>query len=532
MLVEQGIRMHNRVPSPVNAPSRVRPRQSMISTLFARLFGGPRKLREANERLRREIAAHEATLRELETARRELEQRVARRTKELSLMTARFETALRGARVHVSSQDRELRYTWVYSPHAEGAEAQLLGRTDEEVLAAADRDSVVAVKRRVLASGVPEDCEVAFVSPQGRTLFALHVDPIFGPDRTVDGVMCAAVDISQTRLLESEQRRLTEELRAAVQHYETALRGANVTVFTQDRDLTYTSISNPMLGREVDEIIGRGDDEILPKPNLMAVALKRRVLADGEPADGEVSIGEASDRRWFDLHIEPLRDVTGTIVGLIGAAVDNTARKEGEVHLRLLMRELTHRSKNLLAVIQAMARQTARYTGSIEAFMDQFGARLQALAASHDLLVQESWHGASLDELARAQLAQYLDGAGGQVVIEGPGIVLKPEAAQSLGLAIFELLDNAARYGALSVPQGRASLRWHRRPVAQGGGVEIAWAEEGGPNVTKPERRGFGSLVIERNLARAAEAEVDLAFPPDGVRCRVVIPEEQLSSGR
>ena len=146
MLVRQGIRMHNRVPSPVNAPSRVRPRQSMISTLFARLFGGPRKLREANERLRREIAAHEATLRELETARRELEQRVARRTKELSLMTARFETALRGARVHVSSQDRELRYTWVYSPHAEGAEAQLLGRTDEEVLAAADRESsVVAV---------------------------------------------------------------------------------------------------------------------------------------------------------------------------------------------------------------------------------------------------------------------------------------------------------------------------------------------------------------------------------------------------
>jgi two-component sensor histidine kinase len=195
------------------------------------------------------------------------------------------------------------------------------------------------------------------------------------------------------------------------------------------------------------------------------------------------------------------------------------------------MRELTHRSKNLLAVIQAMARQTARHTGSVDAFMQQFGARLQAIAASHDLLVQESWHGASLQELARAQLAQYLDGAGAQVVIEGPGIVLKPEAAQSVGLAIFELLDNAARYGALSVPQGRASLKWHRRPAAEGGGVEIAWSEEGGPNVAEPDRRGFGSLVIERNLARAAEAEVELAFPPGGVRCRVVIPEDQLSGG-
>ncbi|HYS49542.1 MAG TPA: hypothetical protein VEM36_12295, partial [Xanthobacteraceae bacterium] len=90
----------------------------MISMLFTRLFGGARKLTEANERLRREVAAHEATLRELETARRELEQRVIERTKELSLITARFETALRGAKVYVFSQDTDLRYTWVYSPRA------------------------------------------------------------------------------------------------------------------------------------------------------------------------------------------------------------------------------------------------------------------------------------------------------------------------------------------------------------------------------------------------------------------------------
>src|SRR5215471_15873080 len=505
----------------------------MISSLFAKLFGGARRLREANERLRREVAAHEATLRELETARRDLEQRVADRTKELILMTARFETALRGARVHVSSQDRDLRYTWVYHPQGDGSEADVLGRTDEELLATAEREAVVALKRRVLESGKPEDREVAFVSPHGRTLFALHVDPMRGPDGTFEGVMSAAVDISQTRLLESEQRRLTEELRAVVQRYETALRGSNVTVFTQDRNLNYTSVSGPVFGRQVEEIIGRSDDEMLPEPNRKPIsALKQRVLADGQAADVEVSIGDGIARRWFDLHVESMRDVSGQVVGLIGAAVDNTAHKEGEVHLRLLMRELTHRSKNLLAVIQAMARQTARHTGSVDAFMEQFGARLQAIAASHDLLVQESWHGASLHELAQAQLAQYLDGAGSQVVIEGPGIVLKPEAAQSLGLAIFDLIDNAARYGALSVPEGKASLKWHRRPAGEGGGVEIAWSEEGGPSVAAPERRGFGTLVIERNLARAAEAEVDLAFSPSGVRCRMLIPEHQLSAAR
>ena len=102
--------------------------------------------------------------------------------------------------------------------------------------------------------------------------------------------------------------------------------------------------------------------------------------------------------------------MTGGIVGLTCAAVDITDRKESEAHLRDLMRELTHRSKNLLAVIQAMARQTARHAGTIEAFLEQFSARLQALAASHDLLVQESWHGASLTELVRSQLGHYLDG--------------------------------------------------------------------------------------------------------------------------
>jgi two-component sensor histidine kinase/PAS domain-containing protein len=506
----------------------------MISMLFARLFGNARRLREANDRLRREVAAHETTLRELAWARRDLEQRVVERTKELSLITARFETALRGAKVHLFSQDSDLRYTWVYSPRPGGAGAELLGRTDEEIFAAADSDGVGALKRRVLKTGLPEECEVDFPAPEGRSRFALHVDPTFDANGKIDGIMCAAVDVSHARLLETEQRRLSEELATVLQRYDTALRGSHVSVFTQDRELRYTSISNPMFGREVNDIVGRTDEEILPEGGGRAamIALKRQALAAGEARDGEVSIEYAGGTQWFDIHIEPLRDVTGALVGLTCAAVDMTERKEGEAHLRLLLRELTHRSKNLLAIIQAMARQTARYSGSIDTFMDQFAERLQALAASHDLLVQESWYGASLHELVRAQLGPFLDRDGAQVVVDGPGIVLKPDAAQSLGLAIHELVDNAKRYGALSVPDGHVSLTWRRRASEQGGGVEVAWSEAGGPGVPPPARRGFGRLVIERNLAGSAEAEVDLAFAPEGVRCRVIIPEAQISAGR
>ncbi len=347
------------------------------------------------------------------------------------------------------------------------------------------------------------------------------------------------LDDNRHTAMEEERRRLQQRLdaqerelsllRARFAPYETALRGSHVAVFTQDRNLRYTSISNAMYGRSVEEILGRTDEEILPSDRAAAiVALKRAALASGEPESAEFAIGDGPGVRWHDLHVEPLRNETGAIVGLTCASVDVTERKEGEAHLRLLLRELTHRSKNLLAVIQAMARQTARHAGSIDGFLGQFSARLQALAASHDLLVRESWYGASLGELVRSQLAGHVDPGGGQVAIEGPEVGLKPEAAQNLGLALHELTVNAEKYGALSVPAGRVTIAWRR----DGNAVALDWCERSGPHVAPRREAGFGSMVIERNLARALEAQVDLEFAPDGVRCHIVIPAQQILAAR
>jgi PAS domain S-box-containing protein len=318
-------------------------------------------------------------------------------------------------------------------------------------------------------------------------------------------------------------------LRARFARYETALRGSQVTVYTQDRDLRYTSISNPMLGRSIEDILGRTDAEILASDGGAAMtAMKREVLASGEAKRAEVPLEDTPGIRWHDLHIEPLRNEAGDVVGLTCASVDVTERKEGEAHLRLLLRELTHRSKNLLAIIQAMARQTARHAGSIETFLTQFSARLQALAASHDLLVRESWYGASLDELIRSQLGGYLDGSASQVSVEGPAIAIKPEAAQNLGLALHELAINAGKWGALSVPGGRVSITWSRIESADGNTVELDWRERFGPKVKLRRRKGFGSMVIERNLARALDAEVNMDFDPSGLHCHIVIPASQI----
>jgi PAS domain S-box-containing protein len=339
--------------------------------------------------------------------------------------------------------------------------------------------------------------------------------------------------------LKSEYRRLQDQisaqawelnlLRARFARYETALRGSQVTVYTQDRDLRYTSISNPMLGRSIEDILGRTDAEILPSDGSAAlIAVKREVLTSGEAKRTEVSLDDTPGIRWHDLHIEPLRNESGDIVGLTCASVDVTERKEGEAHLRLLLRELTHRSKNLLAVIQAMARQTARHTGSVETFLSQFAARLQALAASHDLLVRESWYGASLGELIRSQLGGFLDGSANQVSIDGPAIALKPEAAQNLGLALHELAVNAGKFGALSVPSGRVTITWNRLESGEGNALELDWRERLGPKVKLRRKKGFGSMVIERNLARALDAKVDMEFDPDGLHCHILIPASQI----
>jgi PAS domain S-box-containing protein len=339
--------------------------------------------------------------------------------------------------------------------------------------------------------------------------------------------------------LKAENERLREKLdgrsaeiaalKARFARYETVLRGSRITVFTQDRALHYTSISNSLCGHSENDILGRTDLDLFPGRAAEAMsALKREVLESGEQRRGEVPLQDSSADRWFDLHIEPLRDESGTVDGVACAAIDISKRKEDEAHLRLLLRELTHRSKNLLAVIQGMARQTGRHAGSIHAFLTQFSGRLQSLAAAHDLLVRESWHGASMQELARAQLSAYFGGEMQRVSMQGPAVGLKPEAAQSLGLALHELAGNATRFGALSVEQGRVALTWERAQTPRKEALVVDWREEAGPPVKARRKRGFGSMALERHLAAALEADVTLDFDPDGLRCRIVIPAKHL----
>ena len=186
-------------------------------------------------------------------------------------------------------------------------------------------------------------------------------------------------------------------------------------------------------------------------------------------------------------------------------------RDEREAHVRLIMRELSHRSKNLLAIVLAIARQTARTTSNFEEFEQRFNARIQALADAHDLLVEQQWAGAALEDLVRAQLSAF---GTERVSASGERVILRAEAVQNAALALHELATNAVKYGALSVPDGRVSIQW--TPHGDDGGIRLSWRESGGPPVTEPERKGFGRFVLERVTVNALGSG-GIQFSPSGV---------------
>jgi PAS domain S-box-containing protein len=226
----------------------------------------------------------------------------------------------------------------------------------------------------------------------------------------------------------------------------------------------------------------------------------------------------------------PIRGDDGRIVGLSAVHRDMTERKRYEEHLGFTLRELSHRTKNVLAVVQALARQILRQSNSLAGFEARFSGCVQALAYCHDLLVQHDWKGADLHELIRIQLAPFGGPDGVNVASHGPAVILKPSAMQSLGLALHELATNAAKHGALSAPSGSVAITWDHADA--GRGLRLAWEERGGPRVRRPRREGFGTVVLRRT-GPALDGETTLDFRPEGFVWTVTIGAEQMVvSGR
>jgi two-component sensor histidine kinase/PAS domain-containing protein len=225
------------------------------------------------------------------------------------------------------------------------------------------------------------------------------------------------------------------------------------------------------------------------------------------------------------------RGADGKALRLVNIVTEITERKAAEDHIQLLMREISHRSKNLLSVVQAIASQTVRTADTMEEFETRFGRRLQGLAASHDLLVHEGWRGAPLADLVHQHLAPFAGTRSSRLELAGPDVVVTTEAAQAIGLALHELATNAIKYGALAGTTGKVTVSWaFDNHGAERRRLRLRWVESGGPPVAPPFRKGFGHVVIESLVAQSVNGEVAMKFEPQGLSWSLSMPETNLVS--
>ena len=216
---------------------------------------------------------------------------------------------------------------------------------------------------------------------------------------------------------------------------------------------------------------------------------------------------------WADLTVSAIRDETGRPTKLISVVQDITRQKATEERLNFLLGEVSHRTKNMTAVLQAVVNQCSLHTETKEALRSAVLERLAGIAASQDALTSGGHQSASMRELIGLQLSAFLPVGDPRIVLDGPDVMLLPGAARSIGMALHELGTNACKYGALSSPSGRVNIAWERDAAV----FTMTWREEGGPDVRAPERSGFGRLVIEKMVAASMAGEVTLRFEPDGV---------------
>ncbi|WP_260923207.1 sensor histidine kinase [Novosphingobium sp. 9] len=214
------------------------------------------------------------------------------------------------------------------------------------------------------------------------------------------------------------------------------------------------------------------------------------------------------EQAWFTFCYSPLRLADGTVVGMLDTVVETTNTVRAQESLKLVNQELGHRLKNTLALVQAIAVQTLRDAAATKQ-MESFSKRLGALGHAHDILLRQDWSSASLLEVVSASLEPH--DPGGQIVVEGPDTAIGSRVAVALTLMLHELCTNAAKYGALSTPEGRVTLSWSIDDTH----LSLSWAERGGPLVSPPSRKGFGSRLIGMGLGRSSV--VDHRFEAGGL---------------
>jgi PAS domain S-box-containing protein len=292
-------------------------------------------------------------------------------------------------------------------------------------------------------------------------------------------------------------------------------------IFANDSFLSLT-------GYDREELLGQSFDFLMARPiDHEALAKVTAEFASNSKNEFEICFHRKDGGMfWAAVFISPILDKAGDVVQHFASFVDLSKHKHEEDRLRFLLAELNHRTQNTLATVQAIAVQTLRGAANKEV-VDAFEGRILALSKAHSLLGRKHWETVSLRDVIDQILQPFglNDRRVARFSVEGDDVRLQPKAALSLAMLFHELATNAAKHGALSNgAAGKVNIAWRAERTSQGNRMRLRWQESGGPPVTPPDRKGFGSRLIERGMARDLGGEVRLDYEPTGVACQIIMP--------
>ncbi len=284
--------------------------------------------------------------------------------------------------------------------------------------------------------------------------------------------------------------------------------------------------------RGAERLFGYSGAEAAGKPMTMIfppdrsneeVDILQRVYR-GKCVDHRETVCRHKDGSLIDvaLSLSPISDESGTIIGVSKIARDITELKRFEKRQALLVSELDHRVKNILAQVAVVATSTRQGSRSVDEFLGSLHGRIQAMAVAHSLLSESGWKSVGIDTLVRSLLAPYATGT--NVTISGTDVVLNPAETQALARVLHELATNAAKYGSLSILGGQISIKWNRKPNGAAATLTFVWRELGGPQVASEVQSGYGTNLIRNLIPHELGGTVDLVFGADGVNCRIEFP--------
>src|SRR5215470_14403155 len=338
------------------------------------------------------------------------------------------------------------------------------------------------------------------------------------------------------RQFASQQSQLVVSDRAlqeSEQHFQMLVQGvkdyAIYMLDPQGHITSWNSGAEYIQGYREEEIVGQHVSRFYAPEDrqggLPTAALKQAKQKGEYEAEGW-RVRKDGRRFWASVVVSAIFSKEGALIGFAKIVRDITERKQAEQHQELLIAELDHRVKNILAQVAVVAVSTRQGSDSIDGFLRSLDGRIQSMAAAHTLLSKTGWQSVGLDALVRNQLAPYATDT--NITISGTDIMLTAAEIQAVARVLHELVTNAAKHGALSTPGGHVSVSWNRKPNGDGAQLMLVWQEHGGPPVTSAIQSSYGTNLIRNLIPHELGGRVDLAFALEGVTCRIEIPIRQI----